>query len=142
MANQASNHYKYLLNTKQIDLDNDTFIIILMQSGFTFDKDGHALYADVVASELPTGNGYTQNTKTLVPAAAVTEDDVNDRSEVVFDPVSWTAGGGPIGPTCGAIILDSTLGGSPVCGFLDFGGDYTQADGGVATLNDIALRTK
>lgn len=139
MANQASNHIKYLLATGAVDFANDTFKIILMESGFTFDIDTHEEYADVSGNELPTGNGYTAGGETLA-GIAVTEDDVDDRCEVTWDNVSWTAAGGPIGPTCGAIIVDDTLANDPVVGFIDFGADYTQPDGGVATLSNIEVR--
>lgn len=112
-----------------------------MQSGFIFDPDAHALYADVVADELATNFGYTQFTKALA-GVAIDEDDLNNRSNVTWNPVSWTAGGGAIGPTCGAIIIDDTAPNDPVVGFIDFLADYTQADGGVATLSGAGVRTK
>lgn len=139
MANQASNHIKYLLATKAIDFLNDSFIIILMESGFVFDKDAHEEYADVSASELPTGNGYTQKTEVLA-GVAVTEDDVDDRCEVTWSNPAWTAAGGAIGPASGAIIIDDTVANDPVVGYIDFGGDYTQADGGTATLSGVEVR--
>ena len=133
MANAAPNHIKYLLATKAIDFANDTFKIILMESGFTFDKDTHEEYADVVGNELPTGNGYTQFNKTLA-GVAVTEDDVDDRCEVTWNNVTWTAVGGAIGPASGAIILDDTVASDPVVGYIDFLADYTQPDGGTVTI--------
>ena len=142
MANQVSNHWKYLMNTKAIDFDNDVFQIILMESGFVFDKDAHAEYADVSGSELPTANGYTAGGETLALTAVVDEDDVNDRSNVAWDPVSWTAAGGDIGPSPGAIVYDDTVAGDPIVGYLDFGAEYTQVDGGTGTLHNIAFRTK
>jgi len=141
MANQASNHIKYLLATAAIDFANDTFQIILMQSGFVFDKDADEEYADVVGDELPNGNGYTTAGETLA-GVAVAEDDVDDRAEVTWNNVSWTAVGGPIGPACGAIIYDDTVANDPIVGFIDFGADYTQADGGVATLTNVGVRVK
>ena len=139
MANAASNHIKYLLATKAIDFSSDTFKIILMQSGFIFDKDTHEEYADVSASELPNGNGYTTGGETL-GGVAVAEDDVNDRCAVTWSNEQWTASGGPIGPSCGAIIYDDTVANDPIVGFIDFGGDITQADGGIATITNIAVR--
>ncbi len=139
MSNQASNHLKYLVTTKVIDFANDEFRIILMESGFVFNKDTHALYGDVIANELPTLNGYTQGDKVL-SLTAVTEDDTDDRCEVTWDPVSWTAGGGNIGPSPGAIIYDNTAADDPIVGYIDFGGEYTQAAGGTATLNNLELR--
>lgn len=141
MANQAANRLKYLMAQGDVDFTADVFKIILMQSAFVFDKDTHHGYADVSGNELPNGNGYTTGGETLA-GVAVTEDDVDDRTEVVWNNVSWTAGGGPIGPACGAIIYDDTDGGNSIVGFIDFGADYTQADGGIATLTNIGVRVK
>jgi hypothetical protein len=141
MANQAANRLKYLVSSGGIDFSSDTFIIILMQSGFVFNKDTHHQYSDVSGSELATANGYTQKTKTLANVS-VTEDDTDDRTEVTWDNVSWTASGGPIGPSPGAIILDDTDANDSLVGYIDFGADYTQADGGVATLTNIEVRIK
>jgi len=139
MSNQASNKIKYLLATQAVDFASDTFKVILMQSGFTFDKDSHEKYADVSGSELATGNGYTAGGGTLA-GVSVSEDDVNDRCEVTWNNYSWTAAGGPIGPACGAIIYDDTEGNDAIVGFIDFGSDYTQVDGGVATLASLTFR--
>jgi len=139
MANQVSNHFKFLLATGVIDLSADSFKIILMESGFIFSKDNHAQYADVLASELATGNGYTQGTKVLA-GVVVTEDDIDDRCEVVWSNPSWTAGGGPIGPSPGAIIYDDTVPNDPIVGYIDFGAEYTQVDGGTFTVAGVELR--
>jgi len=142
MASTASNKIKYLLATKAIDFSGDSFKIILMNTGFTFNKDTHHGYADVSASELATGFGYTQNTKTLA-GVAVTEDDTDDRTEITWSNVTWTASGGAIGPTPGAIIFDDTVAApvaDPIVGYIDFGGDQTQADGGTATISNIEVR--
>lgn len=139
MSTEASNKIKYLLATKAIDFANDVFKIILLQSGFTFNKDTHHGYADVSASELATANGYTAGGNILA-GVAVTEDDGDDRTEITWNNSSWTASGGPIGPTSGAIIYDDTVADDPVVGYIDFGGDQTQADGGVATISNVEVR--
>lgn len=139
MATQASNKIKYLLATKVIDFANDTFKIILMATGFVFDKDNHHYYADVSASELSTGVGYTAGGATL-GGVAVTEDDTDDRAEITWSNATWTASGGSIGPSPGAIIYDDTVESDPIVGYIDFGGDQTQADGGVATISNIEVR--
>lgn len=139
MASTVANKFKYLLATKQIDFANDSFKIILMQSGFTFDPDTHHLYSDVSASELATANGYVANTKTL-GTATVTEDDTDNRTEVTWANVTWTASGGSIGPTPGAIVFDDTVANDPLVGYIGFGGDQTQADGGTATISNVEFR--
>ena len=139
MTTEASNHIKYLLATKAIDFANDQFKIILMATGFTFNKDTHALYADVSGSELASGNGYTTKGETLA-GVAVSEDDTDDRAEITWNNESWTASGGAIGPTPGAIIIDETATNDPVVGYIDFGGEQTQADGGTCTISNIEVR--
>ena len=79
-----------------VDFSGDTFKIILMESGFVYNKDTHEDYADVSGNELGTGNGYTAGGATLA-GVSVTEDDVDDRCEIVWNNVTWVAGGGPIG---------------------------------------------
>ncbi|MCK4525979.1 hypothetical protein KAW18_01305 [candidate division WOR-3 bacterium] len=113
-----------------------------MATGFTFNKDTHHGYADVSASELANGNGYSTGGNTLA-GVAVTEDDTDDWTEVTWDNTSWTASGGAIGPSPGAIIYDDTPTSpqaDPIIGYIDFGGDQTQADGGVASIANIEVR--
>lgn len=138
MANQASNKIKYLLATGVVDFLNDTFKIALMGSGFIFNKDTHHSYTDISASELANGNGYTAGGATLA-GVAVTEDDVDDRTEITWNNPSWTAAGGPIGPAAGAVIYDDTHVDKPIVGYIDFGSDYTQVDGGTATLASVQV---
>ena len=88
---------------------NDSLKIILMNSTHTF-TDTNTLLSQVVANEIPTGNGYTQITEVLAsvtssqPAAGVWMLDAAD--------ASWTASGGSI-PTSGdctdAVIYDDTM---------------------------------
>ena len=139
MATEASNKIKYLLATKVIDFANDVFKIALMQTGFTFNKDTHHGYADISGNELATANGYTAGGNTLA-GVGVVEDDTDDRTEVTWDNTTWNAAGGSIGPSPGAIIYDDTAADDPIVGYIDFGGDQTQADGGTATISSIEFR--
>lgn len=139
MANQMSNHFKYLLAGADINFPVHTFKIILMRSGFTFDSDNDSLYANVSNDELPTGNGYTLGGKTLT-GKVVTKNDLDNYTEITWSNISWTASGGPIGPASGAIIYDNNPIGKPVIGFIDFGADYTQENGGVMTLQNLEVR--
>jgi hypothetical protein len=100
-----SNHYKYQLMKKRIDLSADTLIMILMNNTFAFDKDAHATLANIAADQLATSNGYTQNTKELANKV-LAEDDANDKGKMTCDDVSWTASSGSFGPTGAAVILD------------------------------------
>ncbi|HET56884.1 MAG TPA: hypothetical protein ENN35_00395 [Deltaproteobacteria bacterium] len=133
-----SNHYKFQLLSGNIDFDADTFKIILMNTTFAFDRDAHATRADVTANQLATGNGYTQDDKTLANAQ-VSEDDVNDKGKATFDNVTWTASGGDIGPTGAAIIYDDTTADDTVVGCIDFGTDYTVPDGSSFQLQNLEV---
>lgn len=200
-----SNHYKYALQKKLIDLDTDTIKVLLMRDGFTFNKDIHATKKNIKGTitgssnisftqstkkitkatggftaagfvagneititgttnnnvtviistasdteivvttdsltdesdqsatittddELATANGYTQDTKTT-GEVTVEEDDTNDRSDATFPTVTWTAAGGDIGPTPGAILYDDTSTDDTIIGYLDFGTDQTATTG-------------
>lgn len=138
VALTVSNHYKYQLAKKLIDLSTDTLKIILMNTTFAFDKDTHATLADVTADQLATGFGYTQNDKTLAGGALV-EDDANDKGTYTCDDPVWTASGGSIGPTGAAIIYDDTTGDDTVIGCIDFGTDYTVPDGTNFSIQNIEI---
>ncbi len=138
MASMLSNHFKYQLAKKQIDMDADTFKLILMETGFAFNKDSHATLADVSASELANGYGYTTGGVSLANST-VTEDDTNDRASTTFNDVSFVANGGAIGPTPGAIIYDDTTGDDTIVGYLDFGEDKTAVDTTTLVIQNIAI---
>lgn len=134
----VSNHAKYMQATKEIDFSADVFKAILMNSAFTFDKDAHATLADVTASQLATGNGYTQDDKTLT-GVTVTEDDTNDKAAVTWDDPTWTASGGDIGPTGAIIIYDDTTTDDTIVFCGDFGTDYTITDGSSFQPQNLAV---
>lgn len=134
-----SNHAKYQLAKGAIDLSADSLKICLMATGFTFNKDSHAVWADVSASELAEGYGYLRNTK-VITTPAVAEDDANDRAEFTCDNVAWVTNGGNIGPSPGAIIFDDTTSDDTIIGYLDFDGDKTATDGANFSIQNIKFR--
>lgn len=134
-----SNHFKYLKNTKAIDFTADNFRVALMSDAYAFDKDAHEEWADVSASEIANGNGYTTG-GALLANIVNTEDDVNDRFSAAWDAVTWTASGGAIGPSGSAIIYDDTVTGDPIVGCIDFGVDITAADGTDFEISSIEYR--
>ena len=138
MASRVSNNFRLLLATKVVDFANDTFKIILMQEGFVFNPDTHDLLANVSASEVANGFGYTTGGNTLA-GVAVTQNDTDDRVYVTWNNTSWTAAAGDIGPACGAVIYDDTVVNDPLVGFIDFLGSYTEPDGGIATIANIKV---
>lgn len=137
IVSTLSNHFKYMKDTKKVDMETDVFKAILMDSTFAFNPDTHATLADVTAHQLATGNGYTQNDKTLA-GVTVIEDDANDRSATTWTNVTWTASGGNIGPTGALVIYDDTTSDDTVVGCIDFGTDYTVADGSSLQFQNLA----
>jgi len=135
MASKVAQNFLYLMAKSDIDFDTDSFLVILMKSGFTFNRATHHKYVDVSASELNTGNGYTQKTKVLT-GISITRDDTIFKAVVAWNNPAWTASGGPIGPACGAFILDDTHADDPLLQYIDFGGDGTEPDGGTFTITN------
>ena len=93
----TSNKYKYELGLGAINLNTDEFIGILMIPAYTFDPDTDDTLADITASQLSTGFGYTQDSKILSRISYV-RDNANNKSILTFDDPSWQAAGGDIGP--------------------------------------------
>ena len=134
MATKVCPNFLYMLQQKEIDVEADTFIIILMQSGFVYDRATHHVYADISTSELGSGNGYTIKTKTLT-GVALSRNDTLYKTTLTWSNPSWTASGGSIGPSPGAFILDDTATGDPLACYIDFGGEGTEPDGGTFTIS-------
>ena len=133
-----SNHYKYQRDVGNINASSDVFKIILMNTTFTFDPDAHATLADVTADQLATGNGYTQNNKTLANVSVV-ESDTNNRSEITWDDVTFTATGGDFPASGSACIYDDTTSDDTIVGGVDFGADHTVVEDQSMQLQDIAV---
>ena len=134
----VSNHAKYQLSKGLVDLSADTLKVILMNTTFTFDKDTHSTLAAVTASQLATGNGYTQDDKTIT-TQVLTEDDTNDKAIMTCDNVTWTASGGDIGGTGSFCIYDDTTSDDTIIACVDFGTDYTISDGSSLQLQNIKI---
>lgn len=115
------------------DLDNDSFKVILLDSGYTPDVENDANYADISADELATANGYTAGGAAL---ASVTW--TRSTVTVVFDATdpSWTASGGSIVCRYAAIYDDTHGSDGLVCYSLldNTPADVTTTDGNTLTL--------
>lgn len=137
MATQGSNQAKLEIAKGNVDFDADVFKIILMASGFTYNRVSHGEYADVSANELPTAFGYTVGGNTLA-GVTIVQDDVNNKGKVTWNNTTWTASGGSI-VTSGAIIFDDTHADDVIIGYIDFISDQTTLDGGVYTIAQIEV---
>jgi hypothetical protein len=117
-----SNYWKYYLLTL---ISGHTFKAVLMQPGFTFNKDAHMHYADISPHEISGLYGYTTGGIVLNnPSAA--QDDINDRGTISFDDLTFIPSGADVS-LCGAIIKDFTT--DVIIAFASAGGTVTAIDG-------------
>ena len=109
-----------------IDLDGDTFDIILMNSTHTFTQ-ANTNKADISANEIPTDNGYTQGAKTL---GSVTW--AESSGTITFDAADtvWAASGGyiPSSGDCTDAVVYSETSTSPSADLLMCSIDFGQAE--------------
>jgi len=136
LTHTVSNHFKYQLSTGNVDLSSDTLKVILMDTSFAFDPDTHGTLSDVTASQLSTGNGYSQNAKVL-SGVTLSEDSSSDTVTLECDDVAWTADGGSIGPIGAYIVYDDDMSDDTVIYCCDFGFDYTLLDGKIFNIKNI-----
>lgn len=133
MASYVCQNFLYLMAKGDVDLDTDDLIWILMDTGFTFDPANHHEYADVSASELGAGNGYLVKTKAAA-GISISRNDTLYKVTITWDNPQWTASAGAIGPCPGAFLLDDTVTNDPLVGYIDFGTEGTEPDGGTFTI--------
>ena len=142
MSTKLGNDFFEQLLKKQHDLSADTFKIILMKSGYVYNRATDVGYAtsNVSTNELATLYGYTAGGATL-SGVSVAQDDVNNGANVTWSNATWNITGGNI-TASGAIIYNNTHASKLVVGYIDFGGDQTALSGGVATIANIAVNLR
>ena len=138
MSTKVCQNFLYVMAKGNVDLDTDSLIWILMDTGFVYDRATHHEYADVSASELATGNGYTVKNK-AASGISITRNDTLYKVTITWSNPSWTASGGAIGPSPGAFLLNDTVTDDPLVCYIDFGGEGTEPDGGVFTIANPTL---
>jgi hypothetical protein len=122
------NHAYYMIATGGIVLSTDTIKAILLNTSFTPDIDTHATLSDITSNQLATGNGYTQDDKTL-STPTVTENDTDNKAYVAFDDITWTASGGDIGAFRFMALYSATSSDDTVLAIIDIGEDKTITSG-------------
>jgi len=133
MANKASNEVLSQLAFAQFHGLN--FRIILVDEYFSFDVAEHRWYEDVSADEVAEGNNYLTGGLDLENMTITEEATYVDAS---WDNVVFTALGGDIGPTSGALIICKAedeydeYDAEWIVGFIEFPTVYTiPEDGGL-----------
>jgi len=140
MASKLCQNFLYLMAKGDVDLDTDSLFWILMDTGFTFDRANDHKFADISASQLATGNGYTRfaaggGTGKAAAGISISRNDTLYKVTITWSNPQWTASGGAIGPSPGAFLVDDTITDDPLVGYIDFGGEGTEPSGGTFTIS-------
>lgn len=144
MANALANRFKRMALKGDIVALTDTFKIILMETGFSFDKDAHHAYADVIANEVANGLGYTTGGETL-GGISLSVDDANDWAKLSWDYAEWIPVGGSL-VASGAIVYDDTTDTTSghdytdaIVYYIDFAETKTVLDGTNLRIQDVYI---
>jgi hypothetical protein len=118
--------------TGAVDLDSDTFKVILVTSGYVANKDTHTKRSNIT-NEV-TGTGYTA-TGVAIAITVPAVDLVNDRLDVALGAVTWpsstiTARGAVVYKSRGGLATADEL-----VAFLEFPADV------VSTAADFSLQS-
>jgi hypothetical protein len=132
-----SNRFKLELGKGAVNLSSDAHKVILMASGFVFNKDIHGTLADISASEITSNGGYAM--KALITDVAWNQDNVNDLAFLDWKDVTWTAAGADYDGFCAAIVYNDTHADDIVVGCIDFGEIITLIDEAGFRLQDIGF---
>ena len=125
MADVIYNSFKKDIMDGTIDLDTDTFKIMLVTSGYTPDQDAHSTRANVT-NEV-TGTGYTAGGLALTN---VNPTSTGTTAYIDFADATWASA---TITAAGALIYNSTTDGGAsttnAVAVISFGGDKTSTNG-------------
>lgn len=134
MASTAYDSFVFDAMSGAIDLDTDTFKVMLVTSAYTEDKAAHSKRSSIT-NEI-TGTGYTAGGQAIVPT--ITKDTTNHRTTIVFPQVTWPSST----LTARKAVYYKSRGGAGSADELvavdDFGADVTTSNG-TLTLNATTI---
>lgn len=127
----------YLAKGK-INLSSDVIKVLLTNTAPN--PATQALYADISATELGNGNGYTTGGVAISGLALSNANGVETLSCTQF---VLTANTGPLGPFRYVVFYDATATGQPLLGFFDYGQSISMQGAASETFtinnNDVIL---
>jgi len=133
VTHKVSNLFPQELYKKQHDVENDSLVVCLMETGFVFDPAAHSVYTDISANEIPTGGGYTQADKAI--ANVLVTEDGNGDTLITADPAQWTATTDGIPAQCAAVLISDLHANKTIIGCIEYGASYTTDDGTVFEIS-------
>jgi len=137
MASVIYNSFLEDLAKGAIDIDTDTFYVMLVTSSYTANKDTHLKRSSVTANEI-TGTGYTAKGQSIAPT--ITKDTANDRLDISWATTTWanatiTARGAVIYKYRGGADTADEL-----VAYVDFGSDVSSTSAAFAVTFSSPLR--
>lgn len=125
----VSNEFKYEKGKEGVDFSSDTFKLVLLESGFTFDPDTHGTYSDISGDEITSAGGYTVGGETLSVDSAWAQNNTDDEAAIEWADKALTASGADFDTFCAAAIIDDSHASKVVVGCLELGQDIDVPDG-------------
>jgi len=137
MASLIYNSFLEDLSRGAIDMDTDTFKVMLVTASYVADKDAHTKRSDVT-NEVGASGTYAAGGS--ASAVTVTKDTANDRLDLSFASVNWT--GATI--TARAAVIYKSRGGASsadeLVAYADFGANVTSTAGTFTVTFSSPLR--
>jgi hypothetical protein len=130
----------YEMGIEGVNFSSDTFKVILMGDGFTFNPDTHGTYSDVSASEITSAGGYTVGGVTLTADSAWAQNNTDDNSGMTWNDEIFTASGAAFDTFCAAIIYDDDNASDVIIGCIDLGQNIDIAAGSSFQLQDLGFK--
>lgn len=115
-----SNRFKYEKGIAGVNFSTHEFKLALMAADFVFNEDTHGTWADVSASELSSGNGYTAGGVVLTVASAWAQDDTDDKASISWEDVLFETTDTDWPGTKAALIYSNTHADLVVLGCIPF----------------------
>lgn len=117
------------INDATIDLDTDTYRMVLVTSAWTPNQNTNAAWSDISANEVANGNGYTTHGKLLAVTTALAANVVT----VDCDDQAWASS--TITAKYAVIVRDANADGSLAAGDIPVAYVELEAGGTVSTTN-------
>lgn len=131
------NEFKYDNGRMLNNFSSHTYRIMLMNTTFTFNKDTHGTVSDVSANEITSAGGYAQATLSVDSAWA--QNNTDDRGNISWDNVTFTASGAAFDNFKSAIIYNDTHASDLIVGHIDFEATISLANGNSFQLQSLGF---
>ena len=131
------NEFKYDNGRKLNDFGADVYKIMLMADGFTFNKDTHGTVSDISASEITSAGSYAR--KTLAVSTAWNQDNTDDKGEIAWDNITFSASGGAFDDFNAAVIYNDTHASDLIVGCINFEMTVSLVNGNSFQLQNLGF---